>query len=123
LYYLTGDSELADILNYVTLRAMSDAECRITYGNQLGQNMVCFEGNYNEGTCFVSCRVCCNFVPKTIFIQGDSGSPVVVRVSRGYDVAIAIASFFSSNGCESTDPSGFTKVFPYNDWIRNITAS
>jgi secreted trypsin-like serine protease len=60
---------------------------------------------------------------KAIFIQGDSGSPVVVRVSRGYDVAIAIASFFSSNGCESTDPSGFTKVFPYNDWIRNVTAS
>jgi secreted trypsin-like serine protease len=101
-----SDSELADTLNYVTLRAVSDAECRITYGNQLAQNMVCFEGNYNEGTCL-----------------GDSGSPVVVRVSRGYDVAIAIASFFSSNGCESTDPSGFTKVFPYNDWIRNVTAS
>jgi hypothetical protein len=54
LRYMTGDSELADTLNYVTLSAVSDAECRLTYGSQIGQNMVCFEGNYNEGTCFVS---------------------------------------------------------------------
>jgi secreted trypsin-like serine protease len=58
---------------------------------------------------------------KVIFLQGDSGSPVFIQLSRGYYVAMAIASFFSSNGCESTDPSGYTKVFPYNDWIRNIT--
>jgi hypothetical protein len=31
---------------------------------------------------------------KVIFLQGDSGSPVFIHVSRGYDVAIAIASFF-----------------------------
>jgi hypothetical protein len=53
-FYLTGDSELADTLNYVTLSAVSDAECRLTYGSQIRPNMVCFEGNYNEGTCFVS---------------------------------------------------------------------
>ncbi|KAJ3632602.1 hypothetical protein MTP99_009599 [Tenebrio molitor] len=101
-----SNSELADTLNYVTLSAVSDAECRLTYGSQIGQNMVCFEGNYNEGTCF-----------------GDSGSPVFIQLSRGYYVAMAIASFFSSNGCESTDPSGYTKVFPYNDWIRNVTGN
>jgi secreted trypsin-like serine protease len=52
-----------------------------------------------------------------------SGSPVFIHVSRGYDVAIAIASFFSGNGCESTDPSGYTKLLPYNDWIRNVTST
>jgi secreted trypsin-like serine protease len=60
---------------------------------------------------------------KVIFLQGDSGSPVFIHVSRGYDVAIAIASFFSGNGCESTDPSGYTKLLPYNDWIRNVTST
>jgi hypothetical protein len=53
-FYLTGDSELADTLNYVTLSTVSDAECKLTYGSQIRPNMVCFEGNYNEGTCFVS---------------------------------------------------------------------
>jgi secreted trypsin-like serine protease len=34
---------------------------------------------------------------------------------------VGIASFISSNGCESTDPSGYTKIFPYVDWILNVT--
>ncbi|KAJ3656393.1 hypothetical protein Zmor_015475 [Zophobas morio] len=97
-------SDLSDTLNYVTLKAVSDAECRITYGGQLVENMVCFEGNYNEGTCF-----------------GDSGSPIIQHASRGYTIIVAVSTFFSSNGCESIDPSGYTKVFPYNDWINNVT--
>ncbi|KAJ3656381.1 hypothetical protein Zmor_015463 [Zophobas morio] len=57
--------------------------------------MVCFEGNYNEGTCF-----------------GDSGSPITQYISRGYVIAHAISSFFSANGCESTDPFDSKKLFP-----------
>lgn len=34
---------------------------------------------------------------------------------------VAIASFISANGCESTDPSGYTKIFEYLDWIENVT--
>ncbi|KAJ3656392.1 hypothetical protein Zmor_015474 [Zophobas morio] len=98
--------DLSDTLTHVTLTGVSDAECRITYGDQLAENMVCFEGNYNEGTCF-----------------GDSGSPIIQHVSRGYTIVIAISSFFSANGCESTDPSGYTKVFPYNNWINNVTST
>ncbi|KAJ3656383.1 hypothetical protein Zmor_015465 [Zophobas morio] len=98
------DPELSDTLVHVTLRAVSDAECRITYGNQLTENMVCFAGNYNEGTCY-----------------GDSGSPITQYISRGYIIIHAISSFFSANGCESPDPSGYTKVFPYNGWINNYT--
>jgi secreted trypsin-like serine protease len=101
-----SDSELADTLNYVTLSTVSDAECKLTYGSQIRPNMVCFEGNYNEGTCF-----------------GDGGSPIIMPPMRGYTVVLAIASFFSANGCESTDPSGYTKVFPYKDWINNVTKS
>lgn len=33
---------------------------------------------------------------------------------------VGVASFVSGNGCESTDPSGYTRVFPYQDWIRSV---
>ncbi|EFA04554.1 brachyurin [Tribolium castaneum] len=98
------NADLSNTLQYVNLSEVSDEECKITYGDQVAENMVCFEGNYNEGTCF-----------------GDTGSPIILHVSRGYTIVVAVASFFSSNGCESTDPSGYTRVFPYNDWIKNVT--
>lgn len=44
---------LADTLNHVTLTSVSDEECRLTYGNQVRENMACFVGNYNQGTCYV----------------------------------------------------------------------
>jgi hypothetical protein len=37
--------------NVVTL---SNEECRLYYGNQIGNSTICVEGNYNEGTCYVS---------------------------------------------------------------------
>jgi hypothetical protein len=36
--------------NVVTL---SNEECRLYYGNQIGNSTICVEGNYNEGTCYV----------------------------------------------------------------------
>jgi hypothetical protein len=39
----------------------------------------------------------------------------------GLSVIVGISSFVSGNGCESSDPSGFTRTYPYNDWIKNIT--
>ncbi|RZC38537.1 Trypsin and/or DUF1986 domain containing protein, partial [Asbolus verrucosus] len=96
------DSGLSNVLNQVTLTSLSNAECKITYGNQITDNMVCFGGNYNQGTCY-----------------GDSGSPVIQHVSRGYSIVLAVSSFFSANGCESTDPSGYTKVFGYNHFLRS----
>lgn len=33
---------------------MSQAECKLIYGNQIFDTMACAEGNYNEGTCYVS---------------------------------------------------------------------
>ncbi|RZC32325.1 Trypsin domain containing protein, partial [Asbolus verrucosus] len=102
----TGDTdpELASTLNYVTVAVLSNTECRITYGNQITDNMVCVDGNYNEGACI-----------------GDSGSPLVVRPIGGTQLThVGISSFFSGNGCESTDPSGYTRTYPYIDWIKNI---
>jgi secreted trypsin-like serine protease len=101
-----ADPELSSGLNYVGLAVLSNAECKITYGNQITDDMVCVEGNYNEGSCI-----------------GDSGSPLVVRLIGGQFLQhVGVSTFFSGNGCESTDPSGYTRTYPYVDWIKNVTS-
>jgi hypothetical protein len=35
---------------------------------------------------------------------------------------VGVSTFFSGNGCESTDPSGYTRTYPYVDWIKNVTS-
>ncbi|XP_044266759.1 brachyurin-like [Tribolium madens] len=99
------DSELAPELQYVGLAVISNEECKLTFGSQITEEMVCVDGNYNQGTCL-----------------GDTGSPLVVRLIGGtYLQHHGVASFYSGNGCESTDPSGFTRTYAYLDWIKNVT--
>lgn len=33
---------------------------------------------------------------------------------------VGISSFISANGCESTNPSGFTRIYEYTDWIYEV---
>ncbi|XP_063913562.1 brachyurin-like [Zophobas morio] len=98
------DAGLSNALQWVRVVTVTNAECSLTYGSQITDTMVCVEGNYNEGTCY-----------------GDIGSALIQYYSTGHSIPVGIASFVSFNGCESTDPSGFTRTFPYNAWIRNIT--
>ncbi|XP_968854.2 brachyurin [Tribolium castaneum] len=98
------DAGLSDKLKFVTVTSLTNDECRLVYGNQITDQMVCVEGNYNEGSC-----------------KGDTGSPLVRVISLGNALLIGVASFVSGNGCESTDPSGYTRISPYVDWIANVT--
>lgn len=52
----TADSDLNlnSDLHWVELVVLDNAECKIYYGNQITDNMICAQGNYNEGTCFVN---------------------------------------------------------------------
>lgn len=50
----SADAELSENLRYQTVSTLSNEECRLFYGNQITENMVCAEGNYNQGTCIVS---------------------------------------------------------------------
>ncbi|RZB45756.1 Trypsin domain containing protein, partial [Asbolus verrucosus] len=100
--YNFHDPELSNNLKYISASVLSNAECKVFYGNQITDNMACVVGNYNEGTC-----------------TGDNGSPLVEYLSRNYWL-VGIASFISGNGCESTDPSGYTRTYPYTDWIRSM---
>jgi secreted trypsin-like serine protease len=96
-----SDPELSESLQYQTVSTLTNAECKIYYGNQISDNMICVQGNYNEGTCI-----------------GDNGSPLLLPSSMW---VFGVASFISGNGCESTEPSGFTRILPYVSWIDNIT--
>ncbi|KAJ3656342.1 hypothetical protein Zmor_015426 [Zophobas morio] len=98
------DVTLSDELRWVLLSAISNEECRLTYGAQITDTMVCASGNYNEGPCL-----------------GDSGGPLIHVQDGGRVEIVAVASFVSANGCESADPSGYTRTYPYVNWIRNVT--
>ncbi|XP_063914165.1 brachyurin-like [Zophobas morio] len=102
----SDNSELADELNWIPVTTVSNEECRITYGNQLTDGMVCIVGSFNEGAC-----------------TGDTGSPLVQWIRGVYSTHVGISSFVSANGCESTDPSGYTRTYPYLSWIRNVTGT
>lgn len=108
---------LVNNLNWVKLNLLSNENCKNYYGNQIVENMLCAVGEYNEGTCIVSS----NFVLLNIYwkFKGDSGSPLVEVYKITYMVS-GISSFVSANGCESTFPSGYTRVYEYRDWINNI---
>ncbi|KAJ3656400.1 hypothetical protein Zmor_015481 [Zophobas morio] len=99
-----ADSALSENLQFVRVTTLSNEECRLTYGNQIYDTMVCVDGNYNEGSC-----------------NGDTGGPLINVVSMGNAQLVGVASFVSGNGCESTDPSGYTRVYPYVGWIKNVT--
>ncbi|KAJ3632607.1 hypothetical protein MTP99_009604 [Tenebrio molitor] len=98
------DSGLSDDLMWTNVVTLSNEECRLYYGNQIGNSTICIEGNYNEGTCY-----------------GDTGSGLFKDMTKMYIEIVGIASFISGNGCESTDPSGYIRTQPYREWISNIT--
>ncbi|KAJ3656433.1 hypothetical protein Zmor_015513 [Zophobas morio] len=97
------DPELSNELRFLLIRTISNAECRMIYGDQITDNMVCAIGNYNEGTCI-----------------GDNGGPLVAGYGKYYAL-VGVASFVSANGCESLNPSGYTRTYPYLEWIQNNT--
>ncbi|KAJ3656372.1 hypothetical protein Zmor_015455 [Zophobas morio] len=98
------DTGIEDELQFVYLLPISNDECKLFYGNQVKDSMVCVGGNFNEGFC-----------------HGDNGIPLV-RYSNGPRTThMGIASFISQNGCDTPEPSGYTRTYTYVDWIRNVT--
>jgi len=52
--------------------------------------------------------------------QGDSGGALVIQRDGGF-TQIGVVSFFSSLGCASGNPSGYTRVSYLVDWIKSNT--
>ncbi|KAJ3643195.1 hypothetical protein Zmor_025920 [Zophobas morio] len=96
---------IVNSLNYVNVAIISNAECQITYGNQIKSTMICTVGNYNEGICL-----------------GDTGGPLVITRDGEY-IQVGVSGFYSEQGCEQLHPSGYARIDVYTDWILNITQS
>ncbi|KAJ3643194.1 hypothetical protein Zmor_025919 [Zophobas morio] len=102
---VSDDSALVNELRFVEMTILGQTACQTYYGEQLWGSMCCAEGNYNEGPCY-----------------GDTGSPLMTAALVGnHTIQVAIASFISINGCESLDPTGYTRVDAYYNWIVNTT--
>jgi secreted trypsin-like serine protease len=100
-----ASTDLTNDLNYVEVSIIDQFECQAYYGDQLWNSMICAVGTTNQGICL-----------------GDVGGAVTAPVNYwvgNYSVVVAIASWVSQNGCESTDPTGYTRVDSYYDWITN----
>ncbi|XP_063913864.1 brachyurin-like [Zophobas morio] len=98
---------LVDILQYVYLLTMKNEECKNIYGPQISDNMICVQGdNRIAGTC-----------------RGDLGSPLILMDNNIVYYLVGVSSWISANGCETYDPSGFTRIAPYLSWINNVTSN
>ncbi|KAJ3649428.1 hypothetical protein Zmor_021172 [Zophobas morio] len=102
----TDDADLAPFLNYIILSTIDNSECDQIYGKgTIRDEMFCALpiGNVIQATCF-----------------GDSGGPAVVY-QNGSPTLVGISSFISDRGCEKGDPSGFTRIANFREWIRSVT--
>ncbi|XP_068903376.1 brachyurin-like [Tenebrio molitor] len=100
------DTLPSDVLYHVSLVTLSNAACQRVYGTQIKDTMVCANGYGSEGIC-----------------RGDSGGPLVQKNSEGKDILVGVASFFSGYGCDTNDPSGFTRTYEYSAWIKEASAA
>lgn len=105
---LTENNQISNDLLKVNLRTITNQECLQTYNSNLvTDNTLCATWATREGesTC-----------------SGDSGGPLS-SVINGQDVLIGVASFVSTAGCQSGDPSGYSRTSAFQDWIEATIAA
>lgn len=96
-----------DILYMVGLEAITNTQCRATYNRLLViSSTLCatYSTQQGESTC-----------------QGDSGGPLTYH-DGNTTYLVGVASFVSSNGCDSGAPSGYARVTSFRSWIDANTA-
>jgi len=105
---ITDESaQVSSNLNFVNVRVIGNSDCASIFGSKIvTKSVICAKGmeNVNQNAC-----------------QGDSGGPLVTYLEDGTPVQIGIVSFVSSRGCTFGDPSGYTKVGKYIQWISKET--
>merc|ERR1712086_174352 len=102
---LKSDGKLPDILQYVNVPLMTNADCDKTgYGtSRIKPSMVC--AGYAKGG-----KDSC---------QGDSGGPLVVPKSSSDDTAIIYGVVSWGAGCaEPNMPGVYARVTKFVDWIK-----
>lgn len=96
-------TQVSSVLNYVLMRVISNSECTATFGTTVIVNTVlCAKGwsSNNQNACL-----------------GDSGGPLVLIEANNIVTQIGVVSFVSSRGCSYGDPSGYTRIASFLQWI------
>ncbi|KAF4531191.1 hypothetical protein B566_EDAN019205 [Ephemera danica] len=96
-----ASTTINDHLKYVDVTVIGNLECRRHYVIGISSTNICTSSNVGtEATC-----------------NGDSGGPLVQYDINGDAIIFGIVSFGSSAGCETDNPSAYTRVTKYLDWI------
>lgn len=90
--YTTGP--IPNRLQWNTLTALSVDECNKAI--DMDESIICLAHTMDNGVC-----------------MGDSGGPAV------HDGKLVGAAGFVIDGCGSTNPDGYAKVYYHLDWIKN----
>ncbi|XP_043259373.1 chymotrypsin-2-like [Colletes gigas] len=94
---LSTDNVISNLLQEIYLTVISQEECKDKYWSVTETN-ICTLTKIGEGVC-----------------NGDSGGPMVVSGSQ-----VGIVSY--GYPCAKGYPDVYTRVYPYIDWINNITS-
>jgi len=95
-----GSSQLATILQAVTLKTQSHEECKQKYKEYFKETMICAAAEGKDS---------CN---------GDSGGPMVVKEEDDKYHLIGIVSFGPKKCANPKYPGVYTRVTSYLDWIQ-----
>lgn len=97
---LTGDGQPpSNVLRFITVPIISNAECARTFGNGVLSSNLCVSTISGRSPC-----------------QGDSGGPLTTMLSGNRSVVVGVVSF-GSNRCQAGHPVAFARVTSFNDWI------
>ncbi|XP_035438024.2 brachyurin-like [Spodoptera frugiperda] len=99
-----GVTFISPTLREKRMTVLTDTFCNTTYFNQLPDTTICtFHGA--AGTC-----------------KGDNGGPLTIFYNATEeDILVGVTSFISTTGCNDDQPSVFTRVQRYLDWISELT--
>ncbi|XP_018334896.1 brachyurin-like isoform X2 [Agrilus planipennis] len=84
-----------EVLRYINVRILRNEVCNETFKDII-DSVICTAGTGRKGVCF-----------------GDSGGPLVTNKKL-----IGVASFIGDNDCDAGDPSGFSRVTSFLNWIE-----
>ncbi|XP_035457743.2 collagenase-like [Spodoptera frugiperda] len=91
-------------LRDVYVPVISNSACTEYYWYSLSDSQLCTNGTRGRGPC-----------------GGDGGAPLILRYYTGNsDLLIGLVSFSHVRGCQSGNPTGYTRITSYMSWIETF---
>lgn len=87
-------------LNYIDVPTITNMVCSIRFPGAIDTSHICTSGITGRGVC-----------------EGDLGGPLVI-LRGGVYWQIGIASLYANSGCQTFNPSVFTRITSFLPWIR-----